>query len=158
MFSKFLINLTKKKKETFCASIWIYLNWSKNDKKNETCDIKSILKKSVLWGMLKDMAALSFKIPRNSEKFEKWFFVAVLGFIFMLASFEIYSYGYILAKIKLQKFFFSKLNVEILKKKQNSIFIIIWCLMCVEQVKKKKNEKKNWPHEKKSKDKYHLFT
>ena len=30
--------------------------------------------------------------------------------------------------------------------------------MCVEQVKKKKNEKKNWPHEKKSKDKYHLFT
>ena len=54
----------------------------------------------MLWGILKDMAALSFKIACDSEKFEKIFFVVVLGFIFMLASFEIYYYGYKLVKIK----------------------------------------------------------
>ena len=40
---------------------------------------------------------------------------------------------------KFEFFFFSKSNSENSERAQNSIFIIIWSLMCIEQVQKKKS-------------------
>ena len=58
----------------------------------------------------------------------------------------------------LKKKVFSKSNSENSERAQNSMFIIIWSLMCVEQLQKEKKIKNIMPHEKKNKGKYHDFT